>query len=213
MRHLAPSWAPSWIVLATLLTAAAGPAPDAPGAKPPAKPAKPDPNTTEYVAAPVKARFRVPKLWQRREVPNASPDAVFFFDPAPKKKPGQVTFQQYVSVYLSPAKPTQKTLEDVVGDTRAALQKMTPGVKFTRDRALTYAGRPAWTFHWTAKTKVTSATPDGRTTNSYLDTDRVETVWLERDTVCQVGLIADVRFMPSLMEKAEPVAKSVTWDK
>ena len=171
-----------------------------------------DRNTTEYTAAPVHAHFRVPKTWQRRQITGGSPDAIFVFDPAPSKTPKGITFIQIVEVYLSKPGDHQQTLEVIVNDTRKALSHEAPNIKFTKDQAITYVGQKAWTFQWTERTKITVTQQGGAPSADYVDIDRVETVWLQNDTICQIGLHADTRFIPSLMTKVEPVARSLTWD-
>ena len=171
-----------------------------------------DRNSTEYTSPGVNARFRTPKTWARTATQGGDGNSIFVFDIAPKKKASSPIFQQFVIVTLVPAKGEQATLDGAERATRADIEKMYPGVKFTKDARITYAGRPAHTFHWTFQRKLTYANPEGGTSVSKVDTDRVQTVFVDHSTVCTFGMVADARFMPSLIPKAEPVAKSLMWD-
>ena len=171
-----------------------------------------DKNTTVCDAPDVKGHFRVPKTWQSKEIPGTKPGVLFVFDPAPKKKPSSATFLQQVQISLEKSTAGQDGLDGVVAHLREVIVKQTPGTKFTKDAALTYVGQPAWTLQWTRKTKVAYATTDGKTGASYIDTDCVTMVWLQHGAVCQVTLQADTRFMPTLMQKGEAVAKTITFD-
>ena len=169
-----------------------------------------DSATTEYSVDAVKAHFRVPKAWVKKDVKGKDADALCVFDPAPKKKAASVTFQQLVEVYLNKPTENQQTLADAVADFKTAQLKRTPALKFSKDAAAKYAGRDVWLLHWTERIEL--KTLDGKPAG-FADTDRVSYLWLEHDTLCQIGLHADTRFMPSLVQKGEPVAKSIVWDK
>ena len=167
-----------------------------------------DKNTTEFAVAAVKARFRVPTAWVKKDVKGEHADVLYVFDPAPKKKVAAVTFQQLVEVYLNTPTADQQTLADAVADFKAAQLKRKPTLKFIKDAAAKFAGRDVWLLHWNERIEL--KTLDGKPAG-FADKDRMSYLWLEHDTLCQIGLHADGRFMPSLVQKAEPVAKSIVW--
>ena len=168
-----------------------------------------DKNTTEYIVPAVKARFRVPKAWVKKDVTGQHADALYVFDPAPKTKPSTVMKQQLVEVYLNTATDAQKTLEAAVADFKAAQLKRKPTLKFIKDAATTFAGRKVWQLHWNERLEL--KTLDGKKAG-FADLDRYSYLWLEHDALCQIGLHADTQLMPTLIQKAEPVAKSIVWD-
>ena len=178
----------------------------------PVPPKPPDRDTTECVAGPVSARFRVPKTWQHKEIAGGLPGKMFLFDPAPaSKKPS--AFLQWIEVYLDHPRESQKTQEDVVNDLRQALIKKAPGLKFSQDASLKFAGRTAWALQWTEQTKATiTPVAGGPTKETTMESERAEIVFLDHATLCEFGLFADPGFMPSLIRKADSVAKTLAWD-
>ena len=178
-----------------------------------AGPATKPSDTVEIAAPPVHATFRVPRLWTRRDVAGLPADRAFLFDPAPPSKTRRPTMQQFVEVMFAVA-AADETTPAVVGDhARARLLEHSPGVKFTKDAATTFAGHPAWTLQWTETVPLLGpAGKDGKPQKmGSLDVDRVDFEWPDHGAVVHVGLHADTRFMPSLIQKATPVAKSVAW--
>ena len=168
----------------------------------------------EIAAPPVHARFTVPAIWQRRDVTGLPADLAFLFDPAPPSKTKRPTMQQFVEVRFAPAADDETTPAVVADHDRATLLKSNPALKFTKDGAATFAGRPVWTLQWTDRVPLYG--PPGKDGKpqvmGHLDVDRVNYVWPDHGATVHIGMHADTRFMPSLVRKAEPVAKSIVWD-
>jgi hypothetical protein len=168
-------------------------------------------DSVEMKSSEAKLSFRVPKAWKRLKS-SAPEDIVFVFDPVA----GSASKTRRFSVMLGQPCERQKQLAAVVADTRAGISAMSKGAAFVRDEAGEIAGHPAWVFAWPeTMTQTVTEVRNGKQSShtQELKILRQKTIWLQNDTICDIGFTAELSGVAAMQRYEEQIRRSFIWEK